>query len=162
LGSAPGSDIIAARMSFETDPSDGGLALLDETTPEVGLRVRPGVQRETRADPDQPTPWNVVLLDDEDHSYEYVIVMMARLFGHSVERGFKIARAVDTQGRAVCLTTHKEHAELKRDQILAFGAHPLIAGSAGAMRAVIEPAEFEGDESDESDAADGARGDAAP
>lgn len=96
-----------------------------------------------------PVPWNVVLLDDDAHSYEYVIAMVQELFACSIEKGFLIASAVDSQGRAVCLTTHKEHAELKRDQILAFGKDPLIAGCKGSMSAIIEPAEFGGDEDDE-------------
>lgn len=117
------------------------------------MHVRPGLKRraKTATKTDQPTPWNVVLIDDQEHSYEYVILMVRRLFGHSVEKGLKIAQAVDTQGRAVCLTTHKEHAELKRDQILAFGGDPFVAGSTIGMRAVIEPAEFEGDEEDSVD-----------
>lgn len=99
-----------------------------------------------RDEPDQPRAWNVVLLDDQDHSYEYVIKMMMELFAHPLEKAFKIAEAVDNDGRAVCLTTHKEHAELKRDQILAYGKDALIARSAGSMSAVIEPAEFGGDD----------------
>lgn len=88
----------------------------------------------------------MVLLDDEHHTYDYVIRMMQSLFGYSVEKAFMIAKKVDTEGRAVCLTTHKEHAELKRDQILAFGRDPLMATCKGSMTAIIEPAEFEGDE----------------
>ena len=96
----------------------------------------------------EPVPWNVVLINDDHHSYAYVIRMMKELFGHPEERGRKIAEAVDKEGRAVCLTTHKEHAELKRDQILAFGADREIENCKGAMTAVIEPAEFGGDEED--------------
>jgi ATP-dependent Clp protease adaptor protein ClpS len=101
----------------------------------------------TRPTTEQPKSWNVVLLDDDDHSYEYVIRMMQELFAHPVERAFKIAQIVDKDKRAVCLTTHKEHAELKRDQILAFGRDPVTATSRGSMSAIIEPAEF-GDDSD--------------
>jgi len=97
----------------------------------------------------QPVPWNVVLLDDNDHSYDYVIRMMQELFAHPKEKAFKIAQTVDSDKRAVCLTTHKEHAELKRDQILAFGRDPIMASSRGSMSAIIEPAEF-GDDSDSS------------
>jgi len=106
---------------------------------------------ETRDQPqtDEPKPWHGVLLDDDEHSYEYVIRMMQELFSHPLEKAFKIAETVDNQGRAVCLTTHKEHAELKRDQIASFGADPLIARCQGSMSAIIEPAEFDGDDDDE-------------
>ena len=83
--------------------------------------------------------YNVVLWNDDDHSYEYVVGMMQKLFGFERERGFKIAREVDTHGRAVCLTTTLEHAELKRDQIHAFGADKGIARCKGSMSATIEP-----------------------
>lgn len=99
-----------------------------------------------RARPTPLTPWSVILLDDDDHSYEYVIQMVQRLFGHPREAAYGIAKAVDSQGRAVCYTTHKELAELKRDQILAFGADPTMARSAGSMSAVIEPACAPGDD----------------
>jgi ATP-dependent Clp protease adaptor protein ClpS len=101
-------------------------------------QTRPG----SSPDVEQPVPWNVVLIDDDEHSYEYVILMMQELFAHPVERAFQIAKTVDSQGRAICLTTHKEHAELKRDQILAYGKDPLMATSKGSMTAIIEPAQF--------------------
>ena len=86
-------------------------------------------------------PFNVVLLDDDDHTYDYVVMMLRRVFGHPEPRGFQLARQVDSQGRAIVITTHRELAELKRDQVLAFGADPRIPACAGSMTAIIEPAE---------------------
>ena len=85
-------------------------------------------------------PYNVVLLDDEDHSYEYVIFMLKAIFGHPPEKGYKMAKEVDTTGRVIVLTTHLEEAELKRDQIQAFGPDPLIPRCKGSMSATVEPA----------------------
>ena len=85
-------------------------------------------------------PYNVVLLDDNDHSYEYVILMLKRIFGHPVEKGYEMAREVDATGRVVVATTNLEQAELKRDQIQAFGPDPLIARCKGSMSATVEPA----------------------
>lgn len=83
--------------------------------------------------------YHVILWDDDEHSYEYVILMMRQLFAHSLEKGFQIAKRVDSDGRAVCLTTTKEHAELKRDQIHSFGKDILIERCVGSMSASIEP-----------------------
>ena len=83
-------------------------------------------------------PYNVVLHDDEDHSYEYVILMLKKVFGHSVNRGYEMAVEVDTKGRVVVATTHLEEAELKRDQIQTFGPDPLIPRSKGSMSATVE------------------------
>lgn len=93
---------------------------------------------ETAARPRRQPRYRVVLWDDDDHSYPYVIRMMRDLFGHTLERGYAIAKEVDTGGKAVVLTTTREHAELKRDQIRAYGSDAAIASSAGSMRASIE------------------------
>lgn len=86
-------------------------------------------------------PYHVVLLNDDDHSYAYVVLMLKELFGHPVEKGFQMAEEVDTKGRVIVLTTTMEHAELKRDQIHAYGPDKSIERCAGSMSAVIEPSE---------------------
>ena len=85
-------------------------------------------------------PYNVILLDDDEHSYEYVIHMLKVLFGHPPEKGFRMAMEVHTTGRVIVATMHLEQAELKRDQIHAFGPDPLIPRCKGSMSATIEPA----------------------
>ncbi len=85
-------------------------------------------------------PYNVILLDDDDHSYEYVIQMLQQVFGHPPEKGYRMALEVDGTGRVVVMTTNLEQAELKREQVHAFGPDPLIPRSKGSMSAVIEPA----------------------
>ena len=83
--------------------------------------------------------YNVVLLDDEDHSYDYVIEMLQKLFGHSAETAFQMACEVDKAGRVIVETTHLERAEMKRDQIHAYGADWRIPRCRGSMSAEIEP-----------------------
>jgi ATP-dependent Clp protease adaptor protein ClpS len=91
--------------------------------------------------PQRQPRYHVVLWDDDEHTYDYVIRMMQQLFGHSQAKGLQIATQVDTVGRANCLTTTLEHAELKRDQIHAFGRDVLMEDrSRGSMRSSIEPA----------------------
>jgi len=87
-----------------------------------------------------PPPYNVVLLDDDAHSFEYVVRMLKTLFGHPPERGYRMAVEVHTTGRVVVATTSLEHAELKREQIHGFGPDPLVPRCKGSMRAIIEPA----------------------
>ena len=86
-------------------------------------------------------PYNVILLDDDDHSYEYVILMLRKVFGHPIAKGLKMAREVDATGRVIVATTHLEEAELKRDQIQNFGPDPLIPRCKGSMSATVEPAD---------------------
>ncbi len=85
-------------------------------------------------------PYHVILLDDNDHSHEYVMRMLKALFGHPAEEGYRLADEVDRTGRAIVLTTHREKAELKRDQIHAYGVDPAVATCKGSMSALIEPA----------------------
>jgi ATP-dependent Clp protease adaptor protein ClpS len=106
------------------------------TLPDTVEKTKEKRQEKTKRQP----PYNVVLLNDDDHSYEYVIVMLQQLFGHPPEKGYQMAKEVDTTGRVIVLTTTMEHAELKRDQIHAFGPDPLITRCQGSMSAVIEPA----------------------
>jgi ATP-dependent Clp protease adaptor protein ClpS len=105
--------------------------------PEEQIKEKPAKKRKPKRQP----RYNVILWNDDDHTYEYVIQMMMELFRFSPEKGFLIAKEVDTSGKAICLTTTLEHAELKRDQIHAYGPDPDIPRCAGSMQAILEPAE---------------------
>lgn len=108
------------------------MPVADDVEPAVAPTPTP------RSRPRRQPRYHVVLWNDDDHTYEYVIAMLKQLFGHSPERGFALAKEVDRKGKAIVLTTTKEHAELKRDQIHAFGADARLARSMGAMSASIE------------------------
>ncbi len=82
--------------------------------------------------------YHIILLDDNDHTYEYVIEMLVQLFGHSSSKAYDMACTVDQTGRVIVETTHKERAELKRDQIHNYGADWRLAHSKGSMSAIIE------------------------
>ena len=97
------------------------------------------VRKEQHQKPKRQPRYHVILWDDPEHTYEYVIRMTQQLFGFTFERAFQVAKEVDTSGRVICLTTTKEHAELKRDQIHAFGRDPLSRVSKGSMWSSIEP-----------------------
>ena len=103
------------------------------TTPDA---AKPDQKKKPKRQP----RYHVILWNDDDHSFDYVISMLQKLFGHPAVKGFQLAKEVDTAGKAVVLTTTMEHAELKRDQILAFGKDPGIRACKGSMSASIEPA----------------------
>ena len=90
--------------------------------------------------PKKQPGYHVILLDDDDHTYDYVIGMLRKLFGYATEKAFQLACEVDQTGRVIVDTTTLERAELKRDQIVAFGRDWRIARCEGSMSAVIEPA----------------------
>jgi ATP-dependent Clp protease adaptor protein ClpS len=86
--------------------------------------------------------WQVVLLNDDDHTYEYVIEMLGKVFHHDSDTALRMAFEVDKTGRVVVDTTTKERAELKQEQIHAYGPDPRLPRSRGSMSAVIEPEEL--------------------
>lgn len=90
--------------------------------------------------------FHVVLLDDNDHSYEYVIDMLMDLFGHDERTAYEMACEVDAKGRVIVETTYVERAEMKRSQIQAHGADWRIPHCQGSMSATIEPAGEHGHE----------------
>jgi ATP-dependent Clp protease adaptor protein ClpS len=106
------------------------------TLPKTSRRLKEKEEQKVKRQP----PYHVILLNDDDHSFDYVIRMLQKLFGHPPEKGYQMAHEVHTQGRVIVLTTALEVAELKRDQIHAFGPDPLIERCKGSMSATIEPA----------------------
>jgi ATP-dependent Clp protease adaptor protein ClpS len=84
--------------------------------------------------------YHVVLLDDDEHSYEYVIEMLVKLFCISADQAYRHAVEVDAAGRTIVLTAELPLASFGRDQIHAFGADWRIPKSKGSMSAMIEPA----------------------
>jgi ATP-dependent Clp protease adaptor protein ClpS len=107
-------------------------------SPGTATIVRPKAERE-RTERRVPR-YNVILWNSDDHTFEYVERMLRELFGHTKEECHKLAETVDAEGRAVVLTTTKEHAELKRDQILAYGKDENMANCKGSLHATIEEA----------------------
>jgi ATP-dependent Clp protease adaptor protein ClpS len=109
--------------------------------PTATATLVPEKKRAAKRKPRRIPRYHVVLWDSDLHSYVYVERMLHELFGHTKEQCHQMAVTVDTQGKVVVLTTTKEHAELKRDQILAYGKDDLIRGCKGSMHATIESAE---------------------
>jgi ATP-dependent Clp protease adaptor protein ClpS len=107
------------------------------TTP---ANPRPEIEEKTRESADLGRLYHLVLLDDSDHSYEYVVYMLGRIFGYAREKAFAIACAVDSTGRAVVETADHERVSRHQQQIHAFGPDPVVQHSKGSMSAVIEPA----------------------
>lgn len=111
----------------------------DETngSSETIVLVAPRTQENCRKNKKRIPRYHVILWDSDDHTFEYVGQMLRELFGHTEQECKTIAKTVDAEGRGVVITTTKEHAELKRDQIHAYGKDS-IEGSKGSMWSTIE------------------------
>lgn len=100
--------------------------------------VLPEIEQDT-SEQIQPM-YHVILLNDEDHTYDYVVEMLQKIFGFSEARAFSHAVEVDTKGITILITCELEKAELKRDQIHAYGPDWRLPRSLGSMAAIVEPA----------------------
>lgn len=84
--------------------------------------------------------YRVVLLDDNDHTYDYVIEMLQKIFIFTLDQAYHHAEEVDRMGRTVLITCELREAEFARDQIHSYGPDWRLPRSKGSMSAIIEPA----------------------
>ncbi|HXA50664.1 MAG TPA: ATP-dependent Clp protease adaptor ClpS [Candidatus Acidoferrum sp.] len=84
--------------------------------------------------------YRVVLLDDNDHTYDYVIEMLQKIFIFSLDQAYRHAEEVDRVGRTVLITCELPEAEFSRDQVQAYGPDWRLPRSQSSMQAIIEPA----------------------
>ncbi|MCX6611763.1 MAG: ATP-dependent Clp protease adaptor ClpS [Acidobacteria bacterium] len=103
-----------------------------------GAAVTPELERES-LEAHEPL-FHVVLLDDDAHTYDYVIEMLQKLFFFSFQQALDHASEVDEKGRTIIMTVELPMAEFARDQIIAYGPDYRMENSKGSMSAIIEPA----------------------
>ena len=75
--------------------------------------------------------YNVVLWNDDDHTFDYVVIMLKTIFGYPSARGLQFATEVHVYGKAIIFTSSLKQAELKRDKILGFGPDPFMPPGQG-------------------------------
>jgi ATP-dependent Clp protease adaptor protein ClpS len=104
--------------------------------------AQPSITPETEiVEREQKVPlYRVVLLDDNDHTYDYVIEMLRKIFIFTLEEAYRHAEEVDRTGRTVLITCELAEAEYARDQIHSYGPDWRLSRSKGSMAAIIEPA----------------------
>ncbi len=100
------------------------------TTPDIEIR-----------DQEIRTPlYRVVLLDDNDHTYDYVIEMLQKIFIFTLQEAYRHAEEVDAKCRTVLVTCELPEAEFARDQVRIYGPDWRLPRSQGSMSAIVEPA----------------------
>lgn len=85
--------------------------------------------------------YHLVLLDDDHHTYAYVIAMLGELFGYSQAKSYALASVVDAEGRAVVETADRERVTRDQGRIHAHGPDPRVPECKGSMSAIVEAAE---------------------
>lgn len=79
----------------------------------VTTKTKPREETRTRRLP----PYHVIIENDDHHSFPFVVDVLCKVFGYSVQRAFVLMLKAHTSGQAVVWTGPKEVGELKVDQI---------------------------------------------
>jgi len=83
--------------------------------------------------------YHVIILNDDEHSFDYVIEMLQAIFGFSYPTALSHTMEADSTGSSIVWTCGLEEAERKRDQIHAYGPDPRMPNSRGSVVALVEP-----------------------
>lgn len=107
--------------------------------PETTVTTKPRTREETNTR--LLPPYHVILENDDDHSFEFVVQTLIKALGYAVEKCFQLSQEAHEKGRAVVWTGPKEVAELKCEQIQTFHEVREADGKKlGALECCIEPA----------------------
>lgn len=78
--------------------------------------------------------WNVIILNDDHHSIEFVLGVVIQIFKKDFDEAIEIVKTAHETGRAICTTCSKERAELYLEQVSS-----LKEGAKGAVGCEAEP-----------------------
>jgi ATP-dependent Clp protease adaptor protein ClpS len=85
--------------------------------------------------------YHVIILNDDEHTFEYVIEMLQAVFGLSQFAAMSHTLEADATGSSIVHTSGLEEAERKRDQVHAYGPDWRMPNSRGSVSALVEPAQ---------------------
>ena len=83
-------------------------------------------------------PYAVILHNDDRNTAGYVVLVLRKVFGYSIEKCTELMTEANDTGRSIVWVGPLEVAELKADQIHSCGPDP-TAGNAEPLRVTVEP-----------------------
>jgi len=95
---------------------------------------------EQRSEGELAKRYHVIILNDEEHSFDYVIEMLQTVFNFPYATAFAHTLEAHNTGSSIVYTCGLEEAERKRDQIHACGPDWRMPNSRGPVTALVEPA----------------------
>ena len=84
--------------------------------------------------------YHVIILNDDEHTFDYVIEMLQSVFAVPYATALEHTMEADSTGSSIVLTTNLEEAERKRDQVHAYGPDWRMPNSRGSVASLVEPA----------------------
>ncbi len=100
---------------------DPSFADASPNEPVVVVAEKPRAKQDSKSDPKPQPPYAVIVHNDDFHTFPYVIEVLQKVCGHSLEKAFVLTSQVHHSGQAIVWSGALEVAELKRDQIRGFG-----------------------------------------
>lgn len=115
-------------MERPVDPLDNHLA--NSTSPETTV--------ENESLTELAPVFKVVLFDDDEHTYDYVVELLVDCCSLSRESAFRCAVEVDVQGKTTVFFGTRDECRRRCERILAYGADPRLQRSKGSMKAEVQ------------------------
>mgnify|MGYP003670543403 CR=1 FL=1 len=113
-------------------PFDGGLAVMaddpDKGSDDDSDNTNLGIATKTRAKTQKPSPYKVLILNDDYTPMEFVVLVLKRFFNMDIDEATRVMLHVHQKGVGVCGTFSYEVAETKVTQVMDFARkneHPL-------------------------------------
>jgi ATP-dependent Clp protease adaptor protein ClpS len=103
---------------------DAGIAVAVESPPGVEGPPKPQERRTKQpagARPKKQPPYAVILFNDDQHTFQYVIETLMKVFGYPQEKSYSLTLQIHGEGKGIVWSGAREVAELKRDQIRSAG-----------------------------------------
>jgi ATP-dependent Clp protease adaptor protein ClpS len=114
---------------------------MSDHLPLPDVTVTPKRKERTETSPRLLPPFNVILENDDHHSFEFVIDVLRKVLGCPLERAMQLTKEAHTTGRSIVWTGPKEVAELKVEQVHSFHEIRQTDGAKlGPLGCYIEPA----------------------
>jgi ATP-dependent Clp protease adaptor protein ClpS len=102
--------------------------------------ANPLPEQDTEAQTRRQPPYAVILHNDDTNTMEYVVAVLRKVFGYTVEKCVKLMLEAHEQGRAAVWVGALEVAELKADQIRSCGPDPFVKKDPHPLGVSVEPA----------------------
>jgi ATP-dependent Clp protease adaptor protein ClpS len=100
----------------------------DDEGKDGGGQNQVGVATKTRAKPNKPSQYKVLMLNDDYTPMEFVVLVLKRFFSMDLEQATRVMLHVHQRGVGVCGIFTYEVAETKVNQVMDFARqnqHPL-------------------------------------
>jgi ATP-dependent Clp protease adaptor protein ClpS len=108
------------------------------TTPATPTETLPAEETDTQTR--RQPPYAVVLHNDDFNTMQFVVAVLQKVFGYTLEKCVQLMLEAHETGRCVVWSGSLELAELKADQIVGCGSDPdAVTGKAEPLRVTVEP-----------------------